>query len=173
MPLKDDGKLFIQVLTPYSNPFARFRLTFEEAKRKQQSWPGFLPDIYEEFQNIWGYKLENSGFLPKSCHPLDIETVKLALENAGFEIDLINYLDIGAKSDEPLSDYYEVDALFEGNSSINNQIQELIEELSWRSESSVDRINVEDARDFYMSKRNLLICPERSGIAVVAKIKKT
>lgn len=77
--LQKDGLFCIVSETPFRNNLKDFIPTFEERKKKGESFPGLVVDI----KKYWPTDYKN---LPKWINFLDEDSINLILKKAGFEI---------------------------------------------------------------------------------------
>lgn len=82
--LKPGGRFFFLAGSPFMHNFFRFLPEYWENKAKNVPWPGHL-------KNIPAYVPERAEDLPYFINLLDIETVSLLVNNAGFIIEKIGY----------------------------------------------------------------------------------
>jgi len=83
--LKPGGKFFYLGGTPFMGTFSRFREKYEENKRKNLPWPGFIEDIPT-------YALQRAHHLPLFINLLDEENVRKLMTDSGFRIEYINFV---------------------------------------------------------------------------------
>lgn len=82
--LKPGGKIFIVVDSVYLKFLSRFVPEYEARVKKGDPWPGIIHDVHEYF---------NEPDLPKMIHVMDPETLTRVLENQGFIIEKMTFLD--------------------------------------------------------------------------------
>ncbi|MBA3814171.1 MAG: class I SAM-dependent methyltransferase [Alphaproteobacteria bacterium] len=78
------GKLFARATSPFQIHLQFFLPTFEKRLTNKESWPGICTEIERGWPTVHPY-------LPSFMNLLDVDTLKLALENAGFFIEKIGY----------------------------------------------------------------------------------
>jgi SAM-dependent methyltransferase len=82
--LKNGGKFFILVTTPYVGSYRDYLPIYENKKREKDSWPGLIHDIKT-------YLPQRAKNLPAFINLLDKSDLVGLLENAGFRIEKIGY----------------------------------------------------------------------------------
>jgi SAM-dependent methyltransferase len=81
--IKEGGKFFFLVSSPYMVRFERFLPEYIRRKQEKIKWPGWLQDVSH-------YVSQNQN-IPSSIYLMDIEEVKELLCEAGFHIEKIGY----------------------------------------------------------------------------------
>ena len=79
--LAPGGRLFIQVGTPYQQPFQAFLPTFEARLAAGDPWPGWIPDVRAISQH------KKLSQIPPSLHLLDQATLGRLVLAHGFAIE--------------------------------------------------------------------------------------
>ena len=85
--LAPGGKLFARATSPFQIHLQFFLPTFEARKKNGEPWPGICTEIERGWPTV-------HQFLPPFMHLLDVDALKVALENAGFVIENIGYSSI-------------------------------------------------------------------------------
>lgn len=79
------GKVFLTAETPYLKNWESFIPIFEQRKKEGNLWAGFVDDVMK-------YAPERGKFLPKTMLFLDPSVLRIVFENAGFEIEKVDFL---------------------------------------------------------------------------------
>ena len=86
--LKPDGKFFVVVDTPFMGWWKKCINVFNERKIEQVRWPG----IFQPANDFCSETIAKS-VIPPLVHWFDQETISLEMQNIGFNIDKISYID--------------------------------------------------------------------------------
>jgi len=83
--LKPGGKFFYLGGTPFMGTFSRFLKHYEENKRKNLPWPGFIEDVPS-------YAPQRAHHLPTFINLLDEENVRKLMIDTRFRIQYIGFI---------------------------------------------------------------------------------
>lgn len=86
--LKEGGKLFIVVSTPFTNLFEGLLSVYEERRAKGDPWPGYMPDMSNFISSSRAHEL------PAAMTLFDRETLENALISHGFQIEESGYFSL-------------------------------------------------------------------------------
>lgn len=81
--LRPGGRVYLQAVSPYQQPFAAFIPEFERRRAEGQAWPGWVEKISD-----WSGHGQLSQ-MPRSIHLLDDLALRQALEEAGLRVEEI------------------------------------------------------------------------------------
>lgn len=84
--LKPGGRLYLVNETPYLGNWKEFIPVFEQRLAKSEPWPGVITEPTN-------YEKSRSKSLPPLVHWLDKQTLQKALNQTGFNIKKISYID--------------------------------------------------------------------------------
>lgn len=88
MALKPDGKFFVIVDTPFMGWWQQCIAVFNERKVQQVRWPG----VFQPASDFCS-EATAKAVLPPLVHWFDQETITLEMQNIGFNIEKISYID--------------------------------------------------------------------------------
>jgi len=84
--LKQGGKLFLTTETPFLGNWKAYLKIFHQKKQSGEKWPGYVDNVYEIEST------GRSGILPNNMHFFDIDTLVYALNESGFSVDRVEYI---------------------------------------------------------------------------------
>ena len=78
------GKVVATSVTPYINGFQSIAKIYEENRRNEELWPGFIEDVSQYIPVLW------TACMPLKMHFLDQEVLTRVFTQAGFQIEKVS-----------------------------------------------------------------------------------